>query len=94
MDTPEIFKSFCTEIELDNFDDMTSTAGEIAKKLNKHYYELDKDETSHLYIVGSVGRKTAVKNSSDLDIIFDLPDSIYKKYDAYTSNGQSSLYTL
>lgn len=91
MDTPEIFKSFCTEIELDNFDDMTSTAGEIAKKLNKHYYELDKDETSHLYIVGSVGRKTAVKNSSDLDIIFDLPDSIYKKYDAYTSNGQSSL---
>lgn len=91
MDTPEIFKSFCTEIELDNLDDMTSTAGEIAKKLNKHYYGLDKDETSHLYIVGSVGRKTAVKNSSDLDIIFDLPDSVYKKYDAYTTNGQSSL---
>lgn len=91
MDISKSFKSFCTEIELDNLDDMTATAGEIAKKLNKHYYESDKDESSHLYIVGSVGRKTAVKNNSDLDIIFDLPESVYRKYDSYESNGQSSL---
>ncbi len=87
----EAFDSYCEEIKLDNLDDMQTTAGEIAKKLNKHYYDLDKDSSSHLYIVGSVGRNTAVKGSSDLDILFDLPNDVYKKYDAYTSNGQSSL---
>lgn len=85
------FKSFCSDILLDNFNDMQTSAGEIAKKLNNNYYSLDKDTTSHLYIVGSVGRGTAVKNTSDLDIIFDLPSSVYKKFDAYDSNGQSAL---
>lgn len=70
---------------------MEKTAGEIAKKLNNHYYNLDGDTSSHLYIVGSVGRQTAIKGSSDLDIIFDLPHSIYVKYNGYTSKGQSSL---
>ena len=70
---------------------MEKTAGEIAKKLNKHYYELSGDSSSHMYIVGSVGRKTAIKGSSDLDILFDLPHDIYTKYDNYTSNGQSAL---
>lgn len=70
---------------------MKKTAGEIAKKLNKHYYEIDSDSKSHMYIVGSVGRKTAIKDSSDLDILFDLPKEIYEKYNEYTSNGQSSL---
>lgn len=70
---------------------MEKTAGEIAKKLNKHYYELDSDTSSHLYIVGSVGRQTAIKGSSDLDILFDLPQSVYTKYNNYTSNGQSAL---
>lgn len=70
---------------------MERTAGEIAKKLNKHYYDLDSNTSTHLYIVGSVGRQTAIKGSSDLDIIFDLPKTIYTKYDNYTSNGQSAL---
>ena len=85
------FDTFCDNIELDNYEEMKTSAGEIAKKLNKVYYSLDADSSSHLYIVGSVGRKTAIKGSSDLDIIFDLPSSTYKKFDAYQSNGQSSL---
>lgn len=85
------FESFCKEIQLDNLPEMQTTAGEIAKKLNKYFYGLDKDTESHLYIVGSVGRNTAVKGSSDLDILFDLPESVYKKYDGFESNGQSQL---
>lgn len=91
MSMADDFKAFCEEIRLDNLAEMQTTAGEIAKKLNKHYYDLDKDSASHLYIVGSVGRSTAIRGSSDLDILFDLPESIYKKYDAYESNGQSQL---
>lgn len=85
------FKTFCEDLLVDNLSNMQTTAGEIAKKLNKHYYDLEQDSASHLYVVGSVGRNTAVKGSSDLDILFDLPDSVYKKYDAYESNGQSQL---
>ncbi len=91
MSYAEDFRSFCEEIQLDNLTDMQTTAGEITKKLNKHYYGLEKDTTSHLYIVGSVGRNTAIKGSSDLDILFDLPESTYKKFDNYESNGQSQL---
>lgn len=85
------FDTFCDNIQLDNYDEMQTSAGEIAKKLNKVYYSLDADSSSHLYIVGSVGRKTAIKGSSDLDIIFDLPAATYKKFDAYKTHGQSSL---
>lgn len=85
------FKIFCQNIELNNLPDMETTAGEIAKKLNKHYYNLDNDTDSHLYIVGSVGRKTAIKNSSDLDIIFDLPNDVFKRFDEHETNGQSNL---
>lgn len=85
------FETFCQNIILDNYDEMKTSAGEIAKKLNKSYYGLESDESSHLYIVGSVGRKTAIKNSSDLDIIFDLPEGTYKRFNAYESNGQSAL---
>ena len=85
------FSDFCTNIELDNLSTLETTAGEITKKLNKHYYDLDKDTSSHLYIVGSVGRKTAIKGSSDLDIIFALPDEVFKKFDDYESGGQTAL---
>ncbi len=70
---------------------MENTAGEIAKKLNKYYYELDGDSSSHLYVVGSVGRQTAIKGSSDLDILFDLPQAVFTKFNNYDSNGQSAL---
>lgn len=85
------FKTFCSNIQLDNLDDMVKTTGEIAKKLNKNYYNLSNEKEEHMYIVGSVGRKTAISGNSDLDIIFDLPTSVYNKYDAYEGNGQSAL---
>ncbi len=91
MSVEEDFKTFCQNICLENKSDMETTASEIAKKLNNHYYGLEKDASSHLYIVGSVGRNTAIKNVSDLDIIFDLPNEVFEKYDDYKTNGQSAL---
>ncbi len=85
------FNSFCDNIKIKNFEDITTTTGNIAKKLNKAYYDISDDSESHMYIVGSVGRKTAVNGNSDLDILFDLPAEIYTKYNDYESNGQSAL---
>lgn len=46
------FDVLCSNIELDNFDEMEKSSKSIAKKLNSVYYDLDNDDTSHLYIVG------------------------------------------
>lgn len=91
MGISDDFKTFINNLQPDNINTMETTVGEIAKKLNKSYYNLEGDTTSHMYIVGSVGRETAIKGVSDLDIIFDLPNEIFKKFDAYEGNGQSAL---
>lgn len=91
MSLKDDFKIFVNNLEPTNISDMETTVSGIAKKLNKYYYNLTGDTSSHMYIVGSVGRTTAIKGVSDLDILFDLPNSVYKKFDNYESNGQSKL---
>lgn len=91
MSIKDDFETFVNNLVPDNISDMEKTVGEIAKKLNKNYYGLDGDTTSHMYTVGSVGRETSIKGVSDLDILFDLPDEVFKKFDAYKEKGQSSL---
>ena len=87
------FQSFVEGLVPDKLSAMETTTKEIAKKLNKEYYGLESESEEHMYIVGSVGRGTSIKGASDLDFLFDLPDSTYKKYDNYgeNSNGQSAL---
>lgn len=85
------FEIFIGNLEPTNISEMEITVGEIAKKLNKNYYNLDSDKTSHMYIVGSVGRENAIKGVSDLDILFDLPVEVFKRFDAYKEKKQSSL---
>jgi len=91
MGLEDDFKTFINNLEPNSISDMETTVAEIAKKLNNYYYDLEGDTTSHMYIVGSVGRETAIKGVSDLDIIFDLPDQTFKKFDAYKDKKQSSL---
>lgn len=90
MTIADRFQSFIKEIQID-VGEVLTTCKEITKKLNVHYYDLSGDDRSHFYFVGSIGRQTAVKNTSDVDIIFDLPTEIYQRFDAYESNGQSAL---
>lgn len=87
----ENFDQLCSRIEIKNIEEIETTTGEIAKKLNSEYYDLDGDKTSHMYVVGSIGRGSAIKNCSDVDLLFDLPADVYSKFDAYESNGQSAL---
>lgn len=97
MSLADYFEKFCEEelpITDDEFQKWDSRLKEITKKLNLKYYPDDdfKDvEKDHLYIVGSVGRKTAIKNTSDFDILFQLPQEVYNQYNNYSGNGQSAL---
>ena len=62
----------------------------ITRRLNTDFWNTTSDEAHSLY-VGSYGRNTAIEGFSDLDMIIELPFSVYTKYNGYSSNGQSAL---
>lgn len=47
-------------------------------------------ETLHSLYVGSYGRGTAI-DDSDIDILIELPEVEYNRFDAVWGNGQSRL---
>ena len=61
----------------------------ITKAVNSEFWDID-SETAHSRYVGSYGRGTAV-DTSDIDILVELPREEYERYDAHKGNGQSRL---
>src|SRR5260370_25239321 len=60
------------------------------RQLNTDFRDNTSDTANSVY-VGSYGRDTAAKGLSDLDMAFILPYSEYAKYNAFATNGQSTL---
>ena len=90
MNEAASFQAFFDAIKLDSLDEYQDTIDSISRKLCSSYYESD-DASDYGIVVGSVGRGTAVSGTSDLDMLFVLPQAVYRKFDAYDSNGQSAL---
>ena len=61
----------------------------ITKAVNREFWN-STSETAHSLYVGSYGRGTAI-DTSDIDILLELPRSEYERYDYYRGNGQSRL---
>lgn len=61
----------------------------ITRAINRTFWNSESD-TSHSLYVGSYGRGTAI-DTSDLDVLIELPKSEYERYDVYKGNGQSRL---
>lgn len=61
----------------------------ICRRLNIDFWGFDL--TSGGKYIGSYGRNTANNWVSDIDMLFELPWSVYSKYDTYVTNGQSAL---
>lgn len=60
----------------------------IVTTLDKYYYG-EEQKKSH-FRIGSIGRQTDI-HTSDVDVIYKVPASLYKRYDTYASNGQSRM---
>ena len=84
------FRAFFEEIKLDSLDEYRGPIDAIAKKLDSKYYDGDSLE-GYVLVVGSVGRGTAVSGTSDLNMLYVLPPDVYKKIDAYESNGHQEV---
>lgn len=61
----------------------------VTRAINTEFWD-SVSETDHSRYVGSYGRGTAI-NTSDIDILVELPKSEYERYDAHKGNGQSRL---
>lgn len=90
MDEKQSFENFFESISLDSLSEYQSSIESLTKLLNKKYYDLDSVD-DHCLVVGSVGRQTTVSETSDLDLLFVLPQEVYTRFNAYDSNGQSAL---
>ena len=90
MGLADWFRTFCSNIQVQNGAAISSRYKAITKRLNTDFWETDSDAAHSLY-VGSYGRNTAIHGTSDVDMIFRLPYSVYKQYDDYSGNVQSAL---
>lgn len=61
----------------------------ITKAVNEEFWDSTSDVAHSLY-VGSYGRGTAI-DASDIDILLELPEVEYNRYDSVKGNGQSRL---
>lgn len=85
----ENFIGFLDNLQIDNLDDIETSLNGITKKLNQKYY--DDSSSGNYLLVGSMGRNTSIKGESDIDVIYELPDDVFKRFDSYSDNGQSKL---
>ena len=90
MGLADWFSIFCSNIQGQNGAVISLRYKAITRRLNTDFWETASD-TSHSFQVGSYGRNTAIHGTSDMDMIFQLPYSVYKQYDDYSGNGQSAL---
>ena len=61
----------------------------ITKAINSKFWN-STSEIAHSRYVGSYGRGTAI-NTSDLDVLIELPDSVFQRFSDRSGNGQSQL---
>ena len=90
MGLAEWFSSFCDAIQVQDSGTISNRYKAITRRLNSDFWTTGSD-TAHSLYVGSYGRNTAVRGFSDLDMLFQLPYSVYQQYNGYSGNGQSAL---
>jgi hypothetical protein len=90
MGLAEWFSTFCANIQVQDGGTISTRYKNITRRLNSDYWTTTSD-TAHSLYVGSYGRDPAIQGIRDLDMIFQLPYSVYEQYNNYSGNGQSAL---
>jgi hypothetical protein len=84
------FQTFCNNLQVTKADTISERYHAITRRLNTDFWDTTSDSSHGLY-AGSYGRNTAIDSISDVDMIFQLPYSMYEQYDDHEGNGQSAL---
>lgn len=83
------FQSFCTDLRVDNAATISARYNTLTTRLNTDFWDTT-SSTAHSLYAGSYGRNTAIRGFSDVDILFQFPALIYRRFDDYNGNGQSA----
>lgn len=91
MNVSENFKTFCSNLRMSDtvVSNVQYRYKRITKQLNADFRDLN-SETAYSLYVGSYGRGTDI-HVSDIDMIIELPYSVYQQYNGHSGNGQSAL---
>ena len=70
--------------------DGATKRGSVGKVLNTKYYNSTSETANSIY-VGSWGKATRIRPPRDVDVLFQLPKSVYDRFEQRTGNKQSQL---
>jgi Second Messenger Oligonucleotide or Dinucleotide Synthetase domain len=90
MGLADWFSTFCSNIQVRDGGTISTRHKAITRRLNTDFWTTTSD-TAHSLYTGSYGRNTANNGLSDLDMIFELPNYLYERFNSYSGNGQSAL---
>ncbi|MDM0110586.1 hypothetical protein QTI66_00410 [Variovorax sp. J22R133] len=92
MGVGEWFQTFGCNLRIgtDKRGSIAYRTGRIVGQLNNDLRALD-SKTSNRFYVGSYGRATAIPSVSDVDLLYELPSSLYARFNGHAGNGQSAL---
>ena len=79
MGLADWFRGFCSTLKIQDGGTISTRYKAITRRLNTDFWTTTSD-TAHSLYVGSYGRNTAIQGFSDLDMIFQLPNSVYAQY--------------
>jgi hypothetical protein len=87
------FTQFLTELELkpEQRLDALGKAERVARSLFARYFPGQQFRTDCYVIAGSLGKGTAIRPPSDVDLIFKLPFAEHARFDGLAGNKQSQL---
>lgn len=85
------FSTLCSNLRMSEstVENVRKRYRNITKRINEEYWN-SSSETDHSLYVGSYGRGTSIY-TSDIDVVVILPNSVYDKFNNYSTNGQSAL---
>lgn len=86
-----LFEAFRKNLAVRNEADISTSYGEITKRLNKDFWNGLESATTHCRQVGSYGRNTAIHGISDLDMVFELPAKDLERFKKVQGNGPSQM---
>lgn len=92
MGVGDWFQTFCGKLRIgaEKRSSIGYRTGRIIGQLNADLRNLD-SKTNYRFYVGSYGRSTATPSVSDVDLLYELPNELYRRFNAHASNGQSAL---
>ncbi len=79
-----------TQLSQASLDDASGKHERVRRALNKRYWSTDSGSANSM-LVGSYGKNTEITPPSDIDILFELPWSVYTRFNDRTGNVQSQL---